>query len=129
MYAGNKLRGLGGGKPCPTGGPKKLFRGVPAGETPKSVLAQQGIAKPRGTALDLDTLTAHVRGEEANAGVTSWTTDRDVARRFSGFDGTIIEVNFSDVQNRIVPRPPVQKYGSESEVLLRETIFGTPTKP
>ena len=108
---------------------EKLFRGVPGNGTEKARLGAQGIAQPRGTALDEATLTAHVNGEDANAGVTSWTPDRNVAKRFSGNDGTIIEVNKSSVADSVVPRPPVQKYGGEQEVLLKGTIQGTPTKP
>jgi hypothetical protein len=106
-----------------------LFRGVPGNGTPKAILGEQGIAIPRGTALDEASLTQHVLGEDVNAGVRSWTTERGVAARFSGPDGTIIEVPLSDVSSQIVPRPPVLKYGSENEVLLKGTIQGTPTKP
>jgi hypothetical protein len=106
-----------------------LFRGVPGNGTEKANLGAQGIAKPRGTAIDPRTLENHVMGADANAGVTSWTPDRNVAKSFSGNDGTIIEVNKSAVADKIVPRPPVQKYGAEKEVLLKGTIQGNPTKP
>jgi hypothetical protein len=106
-----------------------LFRGVPGNGTQKAILGQQGIAIPRGTALDEGSLIRHVLGEDVNAGVTSWTSERGVAARFSGPDGTIIEVPMSKVSSQIVPRPPVPKYGSESEVLLRGTVQGTPTRP
>jgi RHS repeat-associated protein len=108
---------------------EKLFRGVPAGDTEKAILGKQGVAKPRGTALDIGTLTAHVENQPAKSGVTSWTTDREIAKRFAGSDGTIIEVNRSGVANKIVTRPPVQKYGAESEVLLKGTIQGKATVP
>jgi ribosomal protein L21E len=107
----------------------KLFRGVPGGDTAKAVLGKSGVATPRGTALDAESLAKHVRGEDVNAGVTSWTTDREVAKRFAGSDGTIIEVNKSSVANQVVPRPPVPKYAGEKEVLLKGTIQGTPTTP
>ena len=74
-----------------------LFRGVPGNGTQKAILGQQGIAIPRGTALDEGSLIRHVLGEDVNAGVTSWTTERGVAARFSGPDGTIIEVPMSRV--------------------------------
>jgi RHS repeat-associated protein len=108
---------------------EKLFRGVPAGDTEKSILAQSGVAKPRGTALDAASLEKHVRGEDVNSGVTSWTADRNVAKRFSGESGTIIEVNKSAVANKIVPRPNVGRYQDEREVLVKGTVQGTPTKP
>ena len=106
-----------------------LFRGVPGGETEKAILGKLGIAKPRGTALDAESLAKHVRGEDVNAGVTSWTTDREVAKRFAGSEGKVIEVNKSSVANQVVPRPPVPKYAGEKEVLLKGTIQGTPTTP
>jgi len=106
-----------------------LFRGVPGNGTQKAILGQLGIAVPRGTALDEASLIKHVLGEDVNAGVTSWTTERGVAARFSGPDGTIIEAPLSKVSGQIVPKPPVPKYGAESEVLLRGTVQGTPTRP
>jgi hypothetical protein len=110
-------------------GGQKLYRGVPGNGTQKAALGQQGVAIPRGTALDEASLIKHVLGEDVNAGVTSWTTERCRARNFSGPDGTIIEVDLSKVSNQIVPRPNVPKYGHESEVLLKGTIQGKPTKP
>ena len=106
-----------------------LFRGVPGNGTQKAILGQQGIAIPRGTALDEASLIKHVLGEDVNAGVTSWTTERSVAARFSGPNGTIIEVPLNKVSSQIVPRPLVPKYGGESEVLLKGTIQGNPTVP
>jgi hypothetical protein len=106
-----------------------LFRGVPGNGTQKAILGEQRIAIPRGAALDEASLTKHVLGEDINAGVTSWTTDPAVAARFPGPNGTIIEVPLSDVSSQIVPRPPVLKYGSENEVLLKGIIQGNPTKP
>jgi hypothetical protein len=106
-----------------------LYRGVPGNRTEKAILGQQGIAKPRGAATDPASLRRHVLGEDVDSGVVSFTTDRSVARRFSGSDGTIIEVPRSAVQNRIVPRPEVGKYGNEAEVLIRGTVQGTPTRP
>jgi hypothetical protein len=106
-----------------------LYRGVPGNGTQKAILGQQGVAIPRGIALDEGSLVQHVLGEDVNAGVTSWTTDRAVAARFSGPNGTIIEVPMSKVSSQVVPRPPLPKYGGESEVLLKSTIQGTPTRP
>ena len=109
---------------------EKLFRGVPAGDTEKATLGRQGVAKPRGTALDEESLKLHVKGKEVNAGVTSWTTDRSIAaKRFAGSDGTVIEANKSDVADKIVSRPNVGKYTDEKEVLLKGTIQGKPTTP
>jgi len=114
--------------PAPSGG-DKLYRGVPGNGTDKARLAENGVAKPRGTATDQASLEKHVRGEDVDSGVTSWTTDRKVAERFSGKDGTIIEVDAGSVKDRVVPRPNVKKYKDEKEVLLKGTIQGTPTKP
>ena len=72
-----------------------LFRGVPGGETEKAILGKLGIAKPRGTALDAESLAKHVRGEDVNAGVTSWTTDRGVANAL---------LAVKDSASRAVPR-------------------------
>ena len=107
----------------------KLYRGVPGNGTEKARLAEQGIAKPRGTALDDASLRAHVLGEDANAGVTSWTPDRSVAKDFSGPNGKILEVNKSAVSDKVVPRPDVGKYGAEKEVLLKGTVQAKPTQP
>jgi len=106
-----------------------LYRGVPDNGTQKAILGRSGVAKPRGTDLSPNALERHVLNKPVDSGVTSWTTDRDVAKRFSGSDGTIIEVNRSDVANRVVPRPPVAKYGAEKEVLLKGTVQGKPTTP
>ena len=106
-----------------------FYRGVPGNGTQKAILGQQGIAIPRGTALDEGSLIQHVLGEDVNAGVTSWTTERGVAQRFSGPKGTIIEVDLSKVSNQVVPRPNVPKYGGESDVLLKGTVQGKPTTP
>lgn len=114
-------------------GARKLFRGVPpvSNSTDKARLAKLGIAKPRGTKLDAQSLLKHVLGEDVDAGVTSWTPDRTVARRFSGATGTIIEVEADDVAQSVVPRPPVPegKYADELEVLLKGIIQGKPTRP
>jgi RHS repeat-associated protein len=110
-------------------GGAKLFRGVPGPQTARGRLGQQGIVEPRGTALDAASLEKHVRGEPVNAGVTSWTPERKVAKRFSGSDGTIIEVDAASVAGKVVPRPPVPKYPGEKEVLLKGRIVGNPTKP
>lgn len=108
-----------------------LFRGVPktsAGD--KARLAKQGIAKPRGSALDQRSLEKHVLGEDVASGVTSWTTRREVAKRFSGADGTIIEVPAKSVADRVVARPNILgKYADEAEVLLKGIIQGKATKP
>jgi len=106
-----------------------LYRGVPGNATEKARLGQQGVAKPRGTATDPDSLRRHVLGEDVDSGVVSFSTDRNVARRFSGEGGTIIEVPRSSVQDRIVPRPDVGKYADESEVLIQGTVQGRATRP
>jgi hypothetical protein len=107
-----------------------LFRGVAGPKTSlKMRLAKQGVAKPRGTKLDAASLEKHVRNEDVASGVTSWTTKRSIAKRFSGPNGVILEVEESAVANRVVPRPPINKYLDEAEVLLKGTIQARPTKP
>jgi len=71
--------------------------------------------------------TIRVFFARSQAKAVPWTTDRSCP--ISGPDGTIIEVPLSDVSSQIVPRPPVPKYGGESEVLLKGTVQGIPTKP
>jgi len=108
---------------------QKLFRGVPGNGTEKAELAKKGIVKPRGTATDSETLRKHVMGEDVASGVTSWTPDRDVAKRFSGSQGTIVEVPTNRVKDQIVPRPPVQKFEGEKEILVKGEVKGDPTRP
>lgn len=106
-----------------------LYRGVPAG-TFRFADALRGVATPRGMRLDRDALEKHVMAEDVAAGVTSWTTDRAVARRFSGGDGVILEIERSRLAGREVPRPPVRRYGDENEVLIQGRVEGaTPAKP
>lgn len=107
----------------------KLYRGVPNTNSEKARLAEQGVVKPRGTATDSYSLERHVRNEDVSSGVTSWTTDRDIAKTFSGTDGTIIEVDAGSAADRVVPKPDIERYGYEKEFLLEGTIQGTPTKP
>ena len=112
------------------GGGRTLYRGVPGQKGPKAQLAKQGIAKPRGTALDEASLRLHVRNEDVNSGVTSWTPDRNEAKKFSGSGGTIIEVQEAAVQDKVVSRPNVDgKYAHEQEIFLRGVVRGKPTKP
>jgi len=106
-----------------------LYRGVPAG-TPRHADALRGIAAPRGTRLDADAVEKHVLGEDVAAGVTSWTTDRAVARRFAGDDGVILEVDPARVAGREVPRPNVRRYAGGNEVLILGPVEGAnATKP
>lgn len=107
---------------------QKLYRGVPAG-TERGRLGKQGIAKPRGRKLDDESLRAHVRGDEVDSGVTSWTTSREQAKRFAGRNGTILEVDASKVADRVVKRPDIGKYEEELEVLLKGIIEAKPTNP
>ena len=107
---------------------QKLYRGVPK-NTPRGKDAVNGIAKPRGTRTDPAALEAHVRGEDIDAGVTSWTTDRAQARRFAGQNGIILEVDAQSVAGKIAPRPNIGKYQEEMEVLLKGIIQAKPTPP
>jgi RHS repeat-associated protein len=106
-----------------------IYRGIPRTREPDYSLALQGIARPRGTRLDLFALELHVQNQTVASGVTSWTTTRGVARRFSGSDGVILEVQLFTVIDRIVARPPVSKYNYEHEILLKGVIRATPTSP
>ena len=106
-----------------------LFRGVPHG-TEQWKLAKEGIVKPRGTSLDYSVLERHVKAENANAGVTSWTTDRSIAvKRFAREEGIVLEIKVVKVRDRIVDRPDVKQYDDESEILLKGIIYANPTKP
>jgi hypothetical protein len=83
---------------------------------------------PRGTALDTNTVLNHINDVfGTKAGVTSWTTDLAIARRFAqGPGGVIIEVNLCDVAAKIYPRPVMAPDRGESEVLLIGKIQGVP---
>ena len=52
-----------------------------------------------------------------NSKFTSWTTDRNIAKRFSKSDGVILEVNIP--KSRTINSPDIF---SESEVLIQGTI-------
>lgn len=67
--------------------------------------------------------------EYVDAGVTSWTKDRDIAKRFAGDDGIVLEADSDDYADRVVPRPNVGKHDHEKELLLKGEIKGNPTKP
>lgn len=107
----------------------KLYRDVAKTTTEKAKLAKEDIAKPRDSKLDIDSLINHVEGSRANADVTSWTTKRAVAKRFSRSSDIILEIDAASVANKIIPRPNVPKYVDETEVLLKGIIKATPTKP
>ena len=106
-----------------------LYRGIPRTRIDDFRRAQLGIALPRGKRLDLDALIKHVQNQPVDSGVTSWTTRRDVARRFSGSDGIILEVDLFAISDKIVPRPAVARYSDEHEILLKGPIQARPTQP
>ena len=122
---------------CTTGKPQftelKLFRDVSAlpANSIKVRQAKLGVAVPRGRALNSNSLGMHVLNESfPGAGVTSWTTRREIAvNRFSLNDGTVIEVFVKDILDKVVKRPNVNNDFGEFEVLLRGTIQGAPTRP
>jgi hypothetical protein len=105
----------------------KLYRGVPPVDNEKYRLAQLGIAKPRGFRLDVDALERHIKGEDIDSGVTSWSTLRAIALRFSGPSGIILEVELRSVLGNVVPRPPLPIHLEEHEILLRGIITARPT--
>ena len=106
-----------------------IYRGIPRVDNEKYRLALVGIAKPRGARLDIDALRKHVLNEDVDSGVTSWTSIREVAKRFSGHDGIILEVDYLAVIEKFVPRPPVPKFLDEHEILLKGIITAKPTQP
>jgi len=111
-----------------------LFRGVPS-TSDQYANAVMGIAKPRGTLLDDDSLTLHIVGsEKANAGVTSWTIYKKYAQKLATREGTvsgiILEVDLLSVVDKIIPRPDnpeTRRYSYEGEVLLKGTVIARPT--
>ena len=106
-----------------------IYRGVPGPQTKRDAEAMTGVATPRGSRLDAEALTKHVRGEDIDAGVTSWTTDRNVAKRFAG-TMIILELPRAAVAGREVARPRVPKYLDESEILIKGRLEGArPTRP
>lgn len=100
-----------------------LYRGVPSG-TDRYNDALNGIQRPRGTKLDYDTLVKHVNNEPVKSGVTSWTSDPEIAKTFAGANGKILKIKADAVQGKVVPRPDVPKHGHEKEVLLKGTVTG-----
>ncbi len=100
-----------------------LYRGVRSTH-PGFQNAMEGIAKPRSRFLGHSDPLKH-NTEFTKSKFTSWTTDRNIAQRFSGRDGIILE---TDVAKRsTIVSPNLYK---ESEVLLRGVIKGAKvTKP
>ena len=92
----------------------KLFRGVPK-DHPKFGEAQKGAATPFGGHEDPklhNTMDTHSE-------FTSWTTDIEVAKKFAGEGGVILEKNVP--VSRTVKSPDA--YG-EKEVLIRGPVRG-----
>ena len=119
-FSGNLYSGI----PIPTRSTVDtiLYRGVPANTT-RYADAIQGYVRPRGTAIDNNTLVKHILGADVSSGVTSWTTNKSIAQSFAGNGGTIIQINKSSVADKIIQRPFVEgKYAGESEILLQGTI-------
>ena len=85
----------------------------------------------RGTALDPVSLKKHVRQERGCCcGGHVMVNEREVARKFSGSNGIILEADAAGVVDRVVPQPDVEKYTDESErLLLKGVIHATPTRP
>jgi len=97
----------------------KLYRGVPS-NTERGRLAKQGIVCPRGDSRDY---VRHIRGEDVETDVTSWTRNRDVAKRFGDI---ILTLDEDDVKDLIVPHPLPTRYPHEQEVLFRGPLENVP---
>ncbi len=102
----------------------KLYRGVPAKFDETQRLAELGIVVPRGSKMELPALYDHVTGRPVDAGVTSWTTDPEVAKMFAGKNGIVIEVEADQVADKVVARPQLGRFLNENEVLLKGPVYG-----
>jgi hypothetical protein len=80
--------------------------------------ALEGVVKPRSPILGHTNPAKHNLGNTKSK-LTSWTTDRNVAKRFSRNDGVILEVQVPN--SNIIASP--DKF-NEAEKLLRGTIKG-----
>jgi len=102
-----------------------LYRGIPRG-TQRHTEALNGLVRPSGTDVSFNAWERHVHGEDVASGVTSWTTDINVARqRFAGGSGTVLRVEAARARHRFMTRPNVGgKYADELERLIRGDIFG-----
>jgi hypothetical protein len=84
--------------------------------TVKTENALRGIAIPRGTSTDY---LGHIRGEDVQTDVTSWTLELTTACRFGDI---ILEIDFDTVRDRVVePHPLPLKY-QEREVLVKGPV-------
>lgn len=79
--------------------------------------------------MDAESLKKHVLNEDVASGVTSWTGDRDITKRFAGEDGVVLEVPRSQVADQTVTRPNVGNYEHEGEVLVKGEVRAKATKP
>jgi hypothetical protein len=99
------------------GGRRVLYRGVPSG-TQRGRDALKGIVRPRGESQNY---LKHVEGGDVAADVTSWTTDKNIAKRFGDI---ILEIEEKVVKHKIVPHPAPGLYAHEKEVLIRGVLRG-----
>ena len=94
-----------------------LYRGVPE-HTQRGIEAKQGMVRPRGDSKDYE---AHVRGEDVDADVTSWTRSSKVAAKFGNI---ILTVEEETIRDQIVDNPLSNRYPNEQEVLIRGNLDG-----
>ncbi|MCV6638487.1 RHS repeat-associated core domain-containing protein [Candidatus Albibeggiatoa sp. nov. NOAA] len=105
-------------RPAPKSGETvKLYRGVKPSH-PGYKNATQGVTKPRRSVLGHSNAAKHNAGNTKSK-LTSWSTDRNVAKRFSRDNGVILEIEVP-VKNTILSP---DKF-NEAEVLLKGTIKG-----
>ncbi len=97
-----------------------IYRGVPP-NTRRAQEALNGIVRPRGTSQNY---TAHVLGEDVETDVTSWTRRVEVASKFAGRSGIILQIDEASVQHQVVPHPLPNRYPEEEEVLVRGELSG-----
>jgi hypothetical protein len=99
------------------GGVQTLYRGVRTSH-PGFKNAVNGVVKPRSQILGHSNPMKHNLGNTKSK-LTSWTTDRNVAKRFSRQDGVILKTKVP--VNKTIKSPDLF---NESEVLLKGTIKG-----
>ena len=92
-----------------------VFRGV-NNESPAYSNALEGIANPRGTALDP---VAHNAFDTANSGFTSWTTDLNTAVEFADNGGVVLRTTVP--RSTLIASPDAF---SEAEVLIKGPVTG-----
>lgn len=85
--------------------------------------AQHGIASPGDVAGHADVF-AHNAGDTWTSRLTSWSTEREVARGFAGKNGVILQTSLKEMQARGVNILGSPDEFDEAEVLLEGRIAG-----